>query len=87
MKTKVPNLILRVSFLLASASAFIGVLIGFAKGDELGWSPLRGASLFLAFGIMARWWLGNTAKAGLEGRLQSLQSTKKTEDVRPDLGR
>lgn len=89
MKTKVPHFISRLSFLLALAGAFIGVLIGFNNGDELGWSLLRGAFLFLAFGIMTRWWLGNMAKAWLESRLESLQSPVKTKpaDHRPALGR
>ncbi len=87
MKTKVPPFILRVSFLLALAGAFIGVLIGYNNGDELGWSLLRGSFLFLAFGIMSRWWLGTMAKAWLESRLESLQSKTKTTETRPAQGR
>jgi hypothetical protein len=89
MKTKVPQFISRLSFLLALAGAFIGVLIGFNNGDDLGWALLRGAFLFLAFGIIARWWLGNMAKAWLESRLESLQSPAKPKptDPRPALGR
>ena len=82
MRTKVPPFILRVSFLLALTGGFIGVLIGFNNGDELGWSLLRGAVLFLAFGSMARWWLGTMAKAWLESRLESLQVKNKTADNR-----
>src|SRR5271170_8157250 len=86
MKTKVPPFILRVSFLLALTGAFIGVLIGWNNGDDLGWSLLRGAVLFLAFGCMARWWLGSMAKAWLESRLESLQVKTKTTDARPARG-
>jgi len=82
MKTKVPPFILRVSFLLALTGAFIGVLIGWDNGDELGWSLLRGAILFLAFGSIARWWLGTMAKAWLESRLESLQTKTKNPDNR-----
>jgi hypothetical protein len=82
MKTKVPPFILRVSFLLALTGAFIGVLIGWNNGDELGWSLLRGAILFLAFGTIARWWLGTMAKAWLESRLESLQAKTKPVDNR-----
>jgi hypothetical protein len=87
MKTKVPPFILRVSFLLALTGGFIGVLIGFNNGDELGWALLRGAFLFLVFGIIARWWLGSMAKAWLESRLESLQTKSKTAETRPALGR
>jgi hypothetical protein len=83
MKTKVPPFILRVSFLLALTGAFIGVLIGYNNGDELGWSLLRGAFLFLAFGIMARWWLGSMAKAWLESRLEIIQTKTKPVEARP----
>jgi hypothetical protein len=86
MKTKVPPFILRVSFLIALTGAFIGVLIGYNNGDEIGWSLLRGAVLFMAFGIIARWWLGSMAKAWLESRLETLQSKPKNE-TRPALGR
>jgi Zn-dependent protease with chaperone function len=86
MKTTVPPFILRVSFLIALTGAFIGVLIGYSNGDELGWSLLRGAVLFMAFGIIARWWLGSMAKAWLESRLESLQTKPKTE-TRSALGR
>jgi len=82
MKTKVPPFILRVSFLLALSGAFIGVLIGWNNGDELGWSLLRGAILFLVFGSMSRWWLGTMAKAWLESRLESLQAKTKPADNR-----
>ncbi len=81
----IPPFIVRVSFLLALAGGFIGVLIGWNNGDELGWSLLRGAILFLAFGSIAKWWLGTMAKAWLESRLESLQSTvvkSKTADGR-----
>jgi Zn-dependent protease with chaperone function len=82
MRTKVPPFILRVSFLLALTGAFIGVLIGWNNGDELGWSLLRGAVLFLAFGTIARWWLGAMAKAWLESRLEALQVKTKTVETR-----
>src|SRR5271155_2282979 len=89
MKTRLPHFISRISFLLALTGAFIGVLIGFNNGDDLGWSLLRGAFLFLAFGIMARWWLGSMAKAWLESRLEALQPAAKTKtsDNRPAMGR
>ncbi len=90
MKSKIPPFISRLSFLLALTGAFIGVLIGFNNGDDLGWALLRGAFLFLAFGIMTRWWLGTMAKAWLESRIESLQSTAKTKptnEPRPALGR
>ena len=77
MKTNIPPFILRVSFLLALTGGFIGVLIGWNNGDELGWSLLRGAILFLAFGTIAKWWLGTMAKAWLESRLESLQTATK----------
>jgi Zn-dependent protease with chaperone function len=87
MKTKVPPFILRVSFLLALTGGFIGVLIGWNNGDDLGWSLLRGAILFLAFGIIARWWLKSMAKAWLESRLESFQPKSKATESRPPLGR
>jgi hypothetical protein len=71
-----------VSFLLALMGAFIGVLIGWNNGDELGWSLLRGAVLFLAFGLIGRWWLGSMAKAWLECRLESIQQKSKPVDPR-----
>ena len=82
MRTKFPPFILRVSFLLALSGGFIGVLIGWNNGDELGWSLLRGAILFLTFGSIARWWLGTMAKAWLESRLETLQAKTKTVDNR-----
>ena len=52
---------------------------------------MRGVCLFLAFGILTRWWLGSVAKAWLESRLESLQTTAvkttKTNQLRPVLGR
>ena len=91
MKANLPPFISRLSFLLALSGAFIGVVIGLSNGDEIGWAFLRGACLFIAFGIMTRWWLGNMAKAWLESRLESLQTpttTKKTNpESRPALGR
>jgi hypothetical protein len=90
MKSKVPPFISRLSFLIALAGAFIGVVIGLNNGDAIGWAALRGACLFLAFGIITRWWLGTMARAWLESRLESLQSntkTKPTNDPRPALGR
>jgi len=91
MKTKLPPFISRLSFLLALIGAFIGVVIGLGNGDEIGWAFLRGVCLFLAFGIMTRWWLGSMAKAWLESRLESLQTTaaktQKTNEPRPAMGR
>ena len=87
MKPKVPPFILRISFLLALTGAFIGVLIGWNNGDEIGWALLRGSFLFLAFGLMSRWWLGTMAKAWLESRLEAIQTKAKPTDVRPTLGR
>ncbi len=90
MKTNIPPFISRLSFLLALAGAFIGVVIGLSNGDEIGWAFLRGACLFLAFGIITRWWLGTMAKAWLESRLESLQTsvkTKPTNEPRPAMGR
>ncbi len=91
MKTKIPPFISRLSFLLALTGAFIGVLIGLSNGDEIGWAFLRGTCLFLAFGIITRWWLGSVAKAWLESRLESLQTTvkntKPNQDARPAMGR
>ena len=66
MRNKVPPFIVRVSFLLAVTGGFMGVLIGWTKGDELGWSLLRGALLFLAFGCISCWWLDSLAKVGWE---------------------
>ena len=86
MKTKIPAFIIRLSFLLALTGAFIGVLIGWNNGDALGWSLLRGAFLFLAFGIMSRWWLSNMAKAWLESRLESLNQKPKSTEARPVRG-
>jgi hypothetical protein len=83
MKTNIPPSLVRISFLLALAGGFIGVLISWNNGDELGWSLLRGAILFLAFGAIGRWWLATMAKAWLESRLESLQTVKpKTTDNR-----
>jgi hypothetical protein len=89
MKSNLPPFISRLSFLLALVGAFIGVLFGLSNGDEIGWALLRGACLFLAFGIITRWWLGSMAKAWLESRLESLQSNTKTKtpEVRPAMGR
>jgi hypothetical protein len=86
MKTKAPSFISRISFLLALTGAFIGVLISWNNGDDMGWGLLRGAILFLVFGMTARWWLGTMAKAWLESRLESLQPKPKNE-TRPALGR
>jgi hypothetical protein len=74
---------------LALTGAFIGVLIGLSNGDEIGWALLRGACLFLAFGIITRWWLGTMAKAWLESRLESLHqpNTKTKPEPRPVMGR
>jgi hypothetical protein len=82
MKTTVPPFILRTSFLLALVGAFIGVLIGWNNGDPIGWALLRGAFLFLAFGLMSRWWLGTMAKAWLESRLEALNTKTKPTDAR-----
>jgi len=91
MKTKLPPFISRISFLFALVGAFIGVVIGLSNGDEFGWALMRGVCLFLAFGILTRWWLGSMAKAWLESRLESLQTTAakstKTNEPRPAMGR
>ena len=86
MKTKIPPFISRLSFLLALVGAFVGVVISWNDGDDLGWAFLRGAVLFLAFGMITRWWLGTMAKAWLESRIESLQ-TKPKNETRPMLGR
>jgi hypothetical protein len=87
MKTKVPSFISRVSFLIALTGAFIGVLIGWNNGDEMGWALLRGAVLFLTFGFIARWWLGSMAKAWLESRLESMTTKTKPVENRPAASR
>jgi hypothetical protein len=91
MKTKLPPFISRLSFLFALVGAFIGVVIGLSNGDEFGWALMRGVCLFLAFGILTRWWLGSMATAWLESRLESLQTTAakttKTNEPRPAMGR
>jgi hypothetical protein len=87
MKSNIPPFISRLSFLLALAGAFIGVVIGLSNGDEIGWALLRGACLFLAFGIITRWWLGSMAKAWLESRLESLQSNTKPKPTPAALSR
>ena len=91
MKTKLPPFISRLSFLIGLIGAFVGVLIGLGNGDEFGWALMRGVCLFLAFGILTRWWLGSMAKAWLESRLESLQTTAvkttKTNEPRPAMGR
>ena len=84
MRTKVPPFILRISFLLALVGGFIGVAISWNNGDEIGWSLLRGAVLFLAFGVVSRWWLATMATAWLESRLETLQArVKPPEAARP----
>jgi len=80
MRTKVPSFISRISMLLALTGGFIGVAISYNNGDALGWSLLRGAALFVAFGVVSRWWLGSMAKAWLECRLEALQAKAKTPD-------
>lgn len=82
MKSKVPSFISRVSFLLALTGAFIGVMIGWNNGDEMGWALMRGAVLFLIFGFIARWWLGSMAKAWLESRIETLATKTKPADAR-----
>ena len=66
--------------LLALTGGFIGVAISYNNGDALGWSLLRGAILFLVFGIVSRWWLGSMAKAWLESRLEALQTKAKSAE-------
>jgi hypothetical protein len=81
MRNKVPPFILRVSLLLALVGGFIGVAISYNNGDAIGWSLLRGASLFAVFGIVSRWWLGSMAKAWLECRLEAIQAKAKTPET------
>jgi hypothetical protein len=83
MRNKVPFFIHRISILLALVGGFIGVAISLKNGDELGWSLFRGSLLFVSFGLVSRWWLGNMAKAWLESRLESAQAKPKTPEVRP----
>jgi hypothetical protein len=66
--------------LLALMGGFIGVAISYNNGDALGWSLLRGAVLFLVFGIVSRWWLGSMATAWLESRLEALQAKAKSTE-------
>jgi hypothetical protein len=82
-KTNVSSFIPRDSFLLALAGAFIGVLIGWNNGDEMGRALLRAAVLFLAFGSIAHWWLGSMAKAWLEGRVESITAKTKAVETHP----
>ena len=83
MKTSIPPFILRISLLIALVGAFIGITISWANGDEIGWSLLRGAILFLVFGIVSRWWLGSMATAWLESRLETLHAKAKIPEARP----
>ena len=83
MRTKVPPFIVRISFLMALVGGFVGVAISWNNGDEIGWSLLRGSVLFLAFGVVSRWWLGTMAKAWLESRLETIQAKAKTPDKAP----
>jgi hypothetical protein len=81
MRNKVPSFISRLSLSLALVGGFVGVAISYNNGDEIGWSLLRGAFLFLAFGFVSRWWLGTMAKMWLESRLEALQAKNKTADA------
>ena len=83
MKTSIPPFIVRISLLIALIGAFIGIAISWSNGDEIGWSLLRGAILFLVFGIVSRWWLGSMATAWLESRLETLQAKAKIPETRP----
>jgi hypothetical protein len=80
MRNKIPPFISRISMLLALMGGFIGVMISFNNGDAIGWSLLRGAILFAAFGIVSRWWLGTMAKAWLESRLEAIQAKAKSAE-------
>jgi hypothetical protein len=66
---------------LALVGAFIGVAISYNNGDAIGWSLLRGTILFLAFGLVSRWWLGSMAKAWLECRLEAIQTKAKSAET------
>jgi len=81
MRNKVPSFISRISLSLALVGGFLGVVISYNNGDELGWSLLRGTALFLVFGLVSRWWLGSMAKMWLESRLEALQAKTKTADA------
>jgi hypothetical protein len=67
--------------LLGLIGGFIGVAISYNNGDEIGWSLLRGATLFVVFGVVSRWWLGSMAKAWLESRLEALQAKAKSAET------
>jgi hypothetical protein len=81
MQTKVPSFISRISLSLALVGGFIGVAISYNNGDEIGWSLLRGAVLFLVFGFVSRWWLASMAKMWLESRLEALHAKNKTAET------
>ncbi len=81
MRNRIPSFISRISMSLALIGAFIGVAISYNNGDAIGWSLLRGAVLFLAFGLVSRWWLGSMAKAWLESRLEALQAKTKSAET------
>ncbi len=81
MRNRVPPFISRISMLLALMGGFIGVAISYNNGDAIGWSLLRGAVLFLVFGLVSRWWLGSMAKAWLECRLEAIQAKAKSAET------
>ena len=66
--------------MLALVGGFIGVAISYNNGDALGWSLLRGVILFVAFGVVSRWWLGSMAKAWLESRLEAIHAKAKSAE-------
>ena len=84
MITNSPPFIRQCSLLSALIGGFIGVLISWSDGDDLGWSLLRGALLVLAFGTVSRWWLQAMATAWLESRIESLQSSLKAIEPQPN---
>ncbi len=81
MRNQVPSFISRVAMLLALVGGFIGVAISYNNGDAIGWSVLRGAFLFLVFGLVSRWWLRSMAKAWLESRLEAIQAKAKSAET------
>ncbi len=81
MRNKVPSFISRISLSLALVGGFVGVAISYNNGDEIGWSLLRGTVLFVAFGVVSRWWLASMAKMWLESRLEALHAKTKTAEA------
>ncbi len=82
MNTKVSPVILRVAIMFVVVGASIEVALTW-NGDQLGWSLLRFAALFLALELMKRVWTGSMARAQLESRLESLRPQSKSMEARP----